>query len=800
MNPIRLTAALITSLLFGSLFILISVPHYYDVLTDIESTAKLSVLTQHYLSDLARDNPHPLLVGLLLGGTLSTVVYNLIRYLYTRFVSHFLLAIAYSMLLLFLFFLTGILSTPATFFVTLSSDFIYAPIVLCMLFLHALYLYCIPRQAVYKRLTQQLAWHMKLLCIGAITLLVLKASYAHLLTYYLLISSAVFLLGTALQLQHNNYPPARLLLVGFSILFLSLISAWPAFSNAALISPALADLVILIAAPLAGTALSAALSESHHALLVKNTSQSQQRVAEQAEQRAKSELLAKISHEIRTPLSGVLGMSALLLDTPLSTKQRDYIQTIQGSGNELLTLINEILDISRLESNEIVLGSSQFKLAGLLQECTQSFQHTAKEQQVDFTVFLQPQAPDTLIGDPVRLRQILLSILKNAFQRTQQGEILLSTTVEHDATGSHLVFSMQDNGTPISKEERHILSTAQLHSKDLLSTSFVGGNLGIIIANQLLNLMHSHLQIQSVGQSNQFLFSLPFNPADTAQASSQDESVLHNKQILIIDSNPLYQKVLAQQCSEWGLRVSTRSSTTDAVAFLRNQANQQQNFSAILISENSQKAKAIQFAVRIKEDPLLTKDTTLIMLTSSSDTDLIAARNAGIAYVLMKPLSGSTLKTTLISALHGNTLVSTGDISLIGKHILVAEDNLISIKVISGLLRKLGASIAVASNGQTALEMMQSKDYDLVLMDCQMPIMDGFSAAQQQRDYEAEHGLKRLPIFALSAHVLQEHKQRVLQSGMDGHLAKPIELAKLQEVLQRVVLPHESAHHSSVSE
>lgn len=790
MNPIRLTTALLTSLLFGSLFILISVPHYYGALFNIENAAKFSFLTQQYLSALPSDNPHPLLVGLLLGCTLSTVLYNLVRYFYTRFVSNFLLAIAYSMLLLFLIFLTGILSAPATFFVNLHSDFIYAPIVLCMLFLHALYLYCIPRQAIYKRLVKQITWHMKLLCIGGIALLVLKASYAHLLTYYLLITSAVCLLGTTLQLRQHNYPPAHLFMAGFSILFVTLITVWPAFSNAALISPALASLAILMAAPLAGIALSAGLSESHHALLAKNTSQSQQQFAEQAEQRAKSELLAKISHEIRTPLSGVLGMSALLLDTPLSTKQRDYIQTIQGSGNELLTLINEILDISRLESNDIVLGSSQFNLAGLLQECTQSFQHTALEQQVDFTVFLQPQAPDTLMGDPVRLRQILLSILKNAFQRTHKGEVLLSTTVEHDAAGAYLVFSLQDNGTPISEEERHILNTAQLHSKDLLSTSFIGGHLGIIIANQLLNLMHSHLSIQSTGPTNQFLFSIPFNPADTAQVSSQDESVLRNKQILIIDSNTLYQKVLAQQCSEWGLRVSTRSSTTDAVAFLRNQANQQQNFSAILISENSQKAKAIQFAVRIKEDPLLTKDTTLIMLTSSSDTDLIAARNAGIAYVLMKPLSGSTLKTTLISALHGNALVTAGDLSLAGKHILVAEDNLISVKVISGLLRKLGASIEVASNGQTALELMKFKEYDLVLMDCQMPILDGFSAAQQRREYEAQHGLKRLPIFALSAHVLQEHKQRVLQSGMDGHLAKPIELAKLQEVLQQVVGQH----------
>jgi len=792
-KPIRLAIALLTSLLLGSWFMLISVPRYYRLLFNIDNRPAFDFLTQQSLHSLMADNQHPLLVGILLGGTLSTIIYNFIRYFYTRFTSNLFLAIALSLLLLFLFFLAGISAAPSTFFVNFNSDFIYAPVILCMLFLHTLCLYCIPKKPVFKRLSQQITWHMTLLCISAIALLILKASYAHLLTYYLLISSAVFLLATALQLRANNHTSAIWLFVGFSILLFTLITVWPALSNHALISPSIASLATLVAVPLAGMTLSAGLSASHYARLAKNTSQTHLLVAEQAEQRAKSELLAKISHEIRTPLSGVLGMVSLLLDTPLSSKQRDYAQTIQGSGSELLSLINEILDISRLESKQIVLGSSQFNLAGLLQECTQSFQHTAQEQQVDFTVFLQPQAPDTLMGDPVRLRQILLSILKNAFQRTHKGEILLSITAEHSVNGAQLVFNMQDSGVPLSDEERHILSTAQLHSKDLLSTSFIGGNLSIIIANQLLNLMHSHLTIQSTEHSNQFIFSIPFNPTDTPHTPRHDERVLNNKHILIIDSNTLYQKVLAQQCNEWGLRVTTRSSTTDAVAFLRNQANQQHNISAILISENSHKAKAIEFAVRIKEDPLLTKDTTLIMLTSSSDTDLIAARNAGIAYVLMKPLSGSTLKTTLISALHVNRLATTGDISLVGKHILVAEDNLISVKVISGLLSKLGASIEIASNGQIALDMMQARQYDLVLMDCEMPVMDGFSAALQRRHYEAEHGLKRLPIFALSAHVLQEHKQRALQSGMDGHLAKPIERAKLQEVLQQAVCYNDSS-------
>ncbi len=528
MNPIRLTAALLASLMFGWLFMLISVPRYYGLLFNIENISELGFLTQEYFSELSVSAQHPLLVGMLLGCTLTTIFYNLARYLYARFTSNLLLAIALSVLLLFLFFLASISAAPTSFYVNFSSDFIYAPIVLCMLFIHSMCLHCIPKHTNSKRLKQQIIWHMKLLCIAGVALLLLKANYAHLLTYCLLISSAVYILGALFLSWQNKYRPARTLLIGFLILFIALIAVWPAFTNESFISPTMAIITALIAVPLAGFILSAGLSESHYAQWVKRSSKSQQYVTEQAEQRAKSELLAKISHEIRTPLSGVLGMATLLLDTPLSSKQRDYAQTLQGSGNELLSLINEILDISRLESKEIVLGYSEFNLASLLHECTQAFEHTAREQQVEFAVFLQPQAPETLIGDPVRLRQILLSILKNAFQRTQQGKVILSVTVEN-SSNSQLLFSVQDNGSPLSDEERHTLSTAQLHSKDLLSASFIGGNLGIIIANQLLSLMNGSLKIQPMGCGNQFTFNIPFSLADTAPTSSKDDAVLQNK-------------------------------------------------------------------------------------------------------------------------------------------------------------------------------------------------------------------------------------------------------------------------------
>lgn len=781
-NSTRLTIAIFISLIFGSLFLIVSVPSYYGLIFSVDDITHLNIFSQQPFT--AHSNAtYSLLIGMLLGGTISVILYNLLRFIYTRYQGNLLFAIALSFLLLFLFFSVELELSKTAFYLNFNNDFIYPPIVLGILFLHALCLSCIPRSPLFKKLPKQLIRYMGLLCLAGIGLLTLSAIYAYILTYLLLISSTVVLLGSTLHLWHNHYSPARTLSTGLSMLCLPFIVLWPTFSNESFLAPDTGALLVLISLFISAFIISIGLSESHRYQLAKNSSASQRNVAEQAENRAKSELLAKISHEIRTPLSGVLGMTTLLLDTPLSSKQRDYAQTIQASGNELLGLINEILDISRLESNEIVLGSTEFNLAGLLQECTQAFSNSAQQQQVELTVFLQPQVPETLLGDPVRLRQVLLSVLKNAFQRTLKGEIILSATVNQSSEHSQVIFSVQDTGTALTDEECHILNTAQLHSKDLLSASFIGGNLGIIIARQLITLMDGSFTVEHNAQGTTFILSIPFRPQQSQATHLEADSVLRNKHILIIDSNTLSQKVLAQQCSQWGLLVSTCSSPTDAVALLRNKAIQGQRFSAILISETLHKPSAIAFAVRIKEDPILTADATLIMLTSSSQLDPISARNAGISHVLMKPISGSTLKTTLLNAVQHSMTNNHVLNSIKGKRVLVAEDDAISVKVISGLLSKLGVSIDVAVNGQIALDMLQKNHYDLVLMDCEMPVMDGFTAAQQHREYEAAQSLAPVPIVALSAHVLEEHKIRAQHSGMNGHLAKPIELAKLEAIL-----------------
>ena len=777
MNPLRLAIALIVSMTLGSIFLIISVPHYYDVLFSIDKV--LSPAVTPVESSLG----HTLLFGIMLGGNLSVIIYNLVRSVQMRYLGNLLLAITLSFFLLFLLPVSAIFNGQAHFYLNSNDEFIYLPIIIGFLCLHVLCLGCIQTCSSNKRLPQQLIGHMAYLGLAGILLLTLAPTYAHIFSYLLMISSAVLLMGSTLHMISLKHSAAPTVLLGLGCLFLPFIVLWPSLVSQPLISVEGDTLFVLLTLLVSATVISIGLLQSHRQQLEQRAIHSHANATAETERRAKAELLAKISHEIRTPLSGVLGMTSLLLDTPLSNKQRDYAQTIQGSGHELLGLINTILDISCLESAEMPLGHTAFNPADVLQECSQAFSSSTHAQQVELTVFLQPQVPETLLGDPVRLRQILVSLLKNSFQRTQAGEVLLSVTLNTQQQPEQLVFTIHDTGQPLSASERYQLEHTKLDSKDLLSTSFIGSHLGIIVARQLIELMGGQFTIQDSGQGTVFSFNITLQAQAKITQHSSNDLMLRNKHILIIDSNALSQKVLAQQCSDWGLLVSTCSAATEAVALLRNKSLQGQIFSAILISETSLSASAISFAVRIKEDPLLTTDTTLIMLTSSSNTDLVAARNAGISQVLMKPVSGSTLKVTLLNAMQQGMSTPQSRRSLVGKRVLVAEDNAISVKVISGLLSKLGVQFDIAENGQVALELLQKNSYDLVLMDCEMPVMDGFSAAQKQREYEVQHGLPAIPIIALSAHVLEEHQARAIRSGMNDHLAKPIEFTQLQAIL-----------------
>lgn len=504
---------------------------------------------------------------------------------------------------------------------------------------------------------------------------------------------------------------------------------------------------------------------------------------------AKSEFLATMSHEIRTPMNGVLGMTELLLDTALSAKQRDYVQTIHSAGNELLGLLNEILDFSRLESGQIELDEVQFDLNALFEDCLDVFRSKAELQQVELISFMQPQVPQVIKGDPARLRQALLSLLEHAFRHTQGGEVLLLATLD-EQTPPCLRITVQDSGQALSNEERQALLGDTPHSKDLLSHPQLSSRLGLVIARQLLRLMGGDFGIQpGSGRGNTLWLSLPLRHPASQPSASLLSGPLQGAQLLVVDDNDTCRKVLQQQCSGWGMQVSCASSGTEALAMMRKRAQLNQYFDLVLIDQEMPGMSGLQLATRIKEDSYLSRDSLLIMLTGVSQApSKVNARNAGIRRVLAKPVAGYTLRATLADELSQRPAASEQPAPTALEipsdfRVLVAEDNSISTKVIRGMLAKLNLQPDTASNGEEALQAMQRQHYDLVLMDCEMPVLDGFTATERLRAWEAQTGAPRTPIIAVTAHVLSEHKEHAQAVGMDGHMAKPVELLQLRELL-----------------
>mgnify|MGYP000879942524 FL=1 len=538
------------------------------------------------------------------------------------------------------------------------------------------------------------------------------------------------------------------------------------------------------------------LGERQRAFVEKRFSVSRDLAASNAEIAAKAEFLAKISHEIRTPMNGVLGMTELLLGTPLSVKQRDYVQTIHSAGNELLTLINEILDISKLESGQIELDDVQFDLNALIEDCLSIFRAKAEQQNVELISFIQPQVPRVISGDPTRLRQAMLSLLENALQKTDEGEVLIVVALDERSTKPRLRIAVQDSGLPMEAAERDALLHSELHSKNFLSETRLTGHLGLVIARQLILLMNGEFGIKSGAQQGSTLWlTLPLDPERLEHPTSDLDGPLKGARVLVVDDNDTCRKVLVQQCTAWGLNVSAVPSGKEALALLRTKAHLRDYFDVVLLDQNMPGMTGMQLAAKIKEDPSLNHDILLIMLTGISNApSKIIARNCGIKRILAKPVAGYTLKTTLADEL---TQRSKGNVQPRAPlsvpapvtvpsdfRILVAEDNSISTKVIRGMLGKLNLNPDTASNGEEALEAMKAQRYDLVLMDCEMPILDGFSATQQLRAWEVSHQRIRTPIVALTAHILSEHKERARQAGMDGHMAKPVELSQLRELVE----------------
>ena len=746
----------------------------------------------------AGDQRQPMLFGLLLGALFMLMLHNLIRYAYGRSSSSFWLGLCQLLLLLSCMILMNLVSTsrawspaqtPAAYVAMLLA-------VICGLLFTQRFFAPLNHPPVNRVLYAEIV----VIAICGLLLLFVDTLPMNLLTYAMVAMGALTMLLISAFHWYKGYQPARLFTLALMLANLAFLVVLPALLVLTRTPTQWLVFVLLAFTVLAGTILNVALSERLRSINEDRVSASRALAASMAEINAKAEFLAKLSHEIRTPMNGVLGMTELLLGTPLSVKQRDYVQTIHSAGNELLTLINEILDISKIESGQIELDDVQFDLNALLEDCLNIFRAKAEQQNVELISFTQPQVPRVISGDPTRLRQALLSLLDNALRKTEQGEVLLVVALDQRAGQPRLRIAVQDSGEPLPDNERDALLHTELRSQDLLANNQLGGHLGLVIARQLIMLMQGDFGIKTgTTQGSTFWLTLPLDPMRLEQAPSDLDGPLKDARVLVVDDNETCRKVLVQQCSAWGLNVSAVASGKEALALLRTKAHLRDYFDVVLLDQNMPGMTGMQLAAKIKEDPSLNHDILVIMLTGISNApSKVVARNAGIKRILAKPVAGYTLKTTLADELAQRhsapppelaapaAAPSQGDVPN-NFRILVAEDNSISTKVIRGMLGKLNLQPDTASNGEEALEAMKSQRYDLVLMDCEMPILDGFSATAQLRAWEMGHQRVRTPVVALTAHILSEHKERARLAGMDGHMAKPIELSQLREVIEHWV-------------
>ncbi|MCX7080913.1 MAG: response regulator [Pseudomonas sp.] len=757
----------------------------------------------------AADQGQTLIYGLLFGCLAMLILHNLTRYAYTRSRSSVWLAACEGLLLLSLLLLLNLagpwlpdwhaVQTPGAYLALLFT----AP---CgLMFAYRFFAPLGPHP-----LNKLLLGNILFITVCSLLLLFVDTLPLNIITYALVALAGLSMLFVAAYHWQKGYRPARLFVVAMVIFNIGTLIILPALLGLTLVAPQGLIMTLLSFICISGLLMSIALGERQRSITENRFSISRDLAASNAEINAKAEFLAKISHEIRTPMNGVLGMTELLLGTPLSVKQRDYVQTIHSAGNELLTLINEILDISKLESGQIELDDVQFDLNALIEDCLCIFRAKAEQQNVELISFIQPQVPRVISGDPTRLRQTLLSLLENALKKTDEGEILIVVALDERSAKPRLRIAVQDSGAPMDASERDALLHAELHSKNFLAATRLGGNLGLLIARQLILLMHGEFGIKSGNNSGSTLWlTLPLDPERLEHPTCDLDGPLQGARVLVVDDNDTCRKVLVQQCSAWGLNVSAVPSGKEALALLRTKAHLRDYFDVVLLDQNMPGMTGMQLAAKIKEDPSLNHDILLIMLTGISNApSKIIARNCGVKRILAKPVAGYTLKTTL-----ADELTQRNKGFVVPHHapgapvpiqvpsdfrILVAEDNSISTKVIRGMLGKLNLQPDTASNGEEALHAMKTQRYDLVLMDCEMPILDGFSATQQLRAWELGNQRLRTPVVALTAHILTEHKERARQAGMDGHMAKPVELSQLRELIEHWVAQRDLQNQPTV--